>query len=66
MDFDDFAIEYGQIEMLVEFDTVPVPEMQPVAMDEAVDRLVADFKEVAITTRQKYKRYGEDQIARFV
>ncbi|KAG0185223.1 hypothetical protein DFQ28_009696 [Apophysomyces sp. BC1034] len=66
MDFDDFAIEYGQIEMLVEFDAIPEPETQSVAMDEAVDSLVDDFKEVAITTQQKYKKYGEDQIACFI
>lgn len=65
MDFDS-TIEYGQIEMLVEFDPVPGPETQPVAMEEAVDDLVEEFKEVVITTRKKYKKYGEEQITRFI
>ncbi|KAG0187557.1 hypothetical protein DFQ28_006126 [Apophysomyces sp. BC1034] len=68
-DFDDFSVQYGDIQMLVNFDTVPEPETQLVAIDEAVDSLVDDFKEVAITTPRRYKeykKYGEDQITRLI
>jgi transposase len=66
MDFNAVAIEYGEVQMLVDFDMVPVSEHQETEMKEVMDSLVKDFQEAAITVPKKYKKYGQDQIERLI
>ncbi|KAI9485958.1 MAG: hypothetical protein EXX96DRAFT_26267 [Benjaminiella poitrasii] len=66
MDLDDLAIQYGEISILANFDSVPEPKVYPGEIEGVIDDLVEDFKEVVISTPKKYKKYGEDQIAHFI
>ncbi|CEG78062.1 hypothetical protein RMATCC62417_12720 [Rhizopus microsporus] len=66
MDFDVLAIQYGEVQMLVDMDTSLVPEPQSSEMEEVMESLVETFQEVTITAPAKYKNYGQDQIERFI
>lgn len=44
IDFDGFAIQYGEVKMLADIGPVPGPELQPVTMEDVVDSLVENFK----------------------
>lgn len=66
MDFSDLAIQYGEVQMLIDMDTIPIPELQSSEMEEVMENLVETFQEVTIKTPAKYKKYGQDQIERFI
>lgn len=66
MDFDDLAIQYGEVQMLIDMDTIPIPERQSYEMEEIMEDLVEKFQEVTIKSPAKYKKYGQNQIERFI
>ncbi|KAI9467875.1 MAG: hypothetical protein EXX96DRAFT_502394, partial [Benjaminiella poitrasii] len=58
------AIEYGRVEMILDFDGMK--QIQEVQMEEAVDDLPEEMELVSIKKSQKYKKYEQDQIERFI
>lgn len=66
MNFDVLAIQYGEVQMQVDIDTSPVPELQSSEMEEVMESLVKSFQEATINTPAKYKKYGQDQIKLFI
>ncbi|KAG1136092.1 hypothetical protein G6F37_013801 [Rhizopus arrhizus] len=66
MDFSDLAIQYGEVQMLIDMDTIPIPELQSSKMEEVMENLVETFQEATIKAPAKYKKYGQDQIERFI
>lgn len=44
MDFDDLAIQYGEVQMLVDMNTIPVPEPQSTEMEKVLENLVETFQ----------------------
>ncbi|KAI8980521.1 hypothetical protein BDB01DRAFT_796786 [Pilobolus umbonatus] len=60
MDYNNVAIDNGDVEILMDFDTVP--QLHPVIKQE-----VAMLTETAQETNsKKYKKYGQEQIKRFI
>ncbi|CEP09825.1 hypothetical protein, partial, partial [Parasitella parasitica] len=59
MDFDDLAIQYGEVRMLIGMDTIPIPERQSYEMEEIMEDLVEKFQ-------RSYQKYGQNQIERFI
>ncbi|KAI9470759.1 MAG: hypothetical protein EXX96DRAFT_622956 [Benjaminiella poitrasii] len=62
--FDDLVIQYGEVRMLIDIDTVRVHELQSIEIEEEMKNLgLKCFKNAIIT---KYKKCGLDQIGRFL
>ncbi|CEP18425.1 hypothetical protein [Parasitella parasitica] len=66
MDFDDLAIHYAEVQMLINMDTIPIPECQSSEMEEIMEDLVETFQEVIIRSPAKYKTHGQNRIERFI
>ncbi|KAI9026459.1 hypothetical protein CLU79DRAFT_741837, partial [Phycomyces nitens] len=49
--------------MLIDFDTIP--KLQSTTM-EVMNNLGKDVQQVPIASTRKYKKYGQDQIGRFI
>lgn len=64
MDFENTAIEYGNIEMIVDFDETKKTEN--VEMTEVIASITDEIQIVSIQTKKRYKKYGQDQIGRFI
>lgn len=43
MNFDDLAIQYGEVQMLIDMDIIPIPERQSYEMEEIMEDLVEKF-----------------------
>lgn len=52
--------------MLIDMDTIPIPKRQSYEMEEIMEDLVEKFQEVTIKSPAKYKKYGQNQIERFI
>ncbi|KAI9478818.1 MAG: hypothetical protein EXX96DRAFT_261025 [Benjaminiella poitrasii] len=65
MDLEDIAIQYSDLEMIIDFDRAT--EANVVEMEDAVYSLTVKF-EVAFLddNKQRYKKYGHDQIKRMI
>lgn len=64
MDIEYIAHEYGNIEKIIDLDTTSFT--REVEMEDAVDALTTGLKAVAIADQKKVKKYGPDQIRRFM
>jgi hypothetical protein len=65
MDFEGAAFQYGEIETLVDIDTMP--DNQGTEMEEDIEELIVDIKTVTIDDgKRQNKKYGPDQIERFI
>ncbi|CEP10623.1 hypothetical protein [Parasitella parasitica] len=64
MDFDNIATEFGGIEMIIDFEEVK--ETENVEMVEAIASITEEFQAVSIKNTKRYKKYGQDQIERFI
>ncbi|KAG2225062.1 hypothetical protein INT45_003262 [Circinella minor] len=64
MDFESTAIEYGNIEMIVKFDDMKEAENE--RMIEAVNCISEEIQVLSIRNIKRYKKYGQDQIERFI
>ncbi|CEP15290.1 hypothetical protein [Parasitella parasitica] len=64
MGLETTAIEFGRVEMLVDFDGMK--QIQEVEMEEVVDNLAEEMSLVSLKTSKRYKKYGQDQIDRFI
>ncbi|KAI8375703.1 hypothetical protein EDC96DRAFT_496248, partial [Choanephora cucurbitarum] len=64
MDVETTSIEYANHEMIVNLDVMTQNEL--VKMTEAVDSTSQDTKTVSLCRSNKYKKYGQDQIERFI
>ncbi|KAF7720690.1 hypothetical protein EC973_006484, partial [Apophysomyces ossiformis] len=65
MDVDDFAIQFGNVENLVNMDMLR-DEPQEEKVNEAMGELTVKMKEISVGKAQKYKKYRYEQIARFI
>jgi hypothetical protein len=43
MDFSDLAIQYGEVQMLIDIDTIPILELQLFEIDKVMENLVETF-----------------------
>ncbi|CEP07197.1 hypothetical protein [Parasitella parasitica] len=66
MDLDNLAFRLGEIEKLVDMDTVIITDPKSTGIEEVMDSLTATFQKVTIDPPQKYKRNGQDQIEQFI
>ncbi|KAI9338621.1 hypothetical protein BD770DRAFT_476871 [Pilaira anomala] len=66
MDLDNLAFRLGEIEKLVDMDTVIITDPKSTEMEGVMDSLTETFQKVTIAPPQKYKKYGQDQIERFI
>lgn len=66
MDLDNLAFQLGEIKKLVDIDTVIDTDPKSTEMEEAMDSLTETFQKVTIAPSQKYNKYGQDQIERFI
>ncbi|KAG2198142.1 hypothetical protein INT47_001540 [Mucor saturninus] len=66
MDFDSVAVQYGEVQMLVDIDSAHVSVPHSIEMDVEMDSLVNEFNEATLSAPKKYKKYGQDQIERFL
>lgn len=66
MDLDILAFRHREIKLLVDMDTVTVPEPQLIELEEVMNALVETFQEVTTTLPTKYKKYNQDQMERFI
>jgi hypothetical protein len=65
MDLEVVALEHGEIQLIMDMDTEISEQMEMV--DDDVDELAADVETIRINERNTtYKKYGPDQIARFI
>ncbi|KAG2212939.1 hypothetical protein INT45_009796 [Circinella minor] len=64
IDFESTAIEYGNIEMIVNFDDMKEAENE--RMIEAVNCISEEIQVLSINNIKRYKKYGQDQIERFI
>lgn len=64
MELESIAIEYGNIEMIVDLDVML--QNETVQMTEAVDSIVEEIGAVSLYTSDRYKKYTQDQIERFI
>ena len=64
MDFESTAIEYGNIEMIVNFDDMKEAENKQ--MIEAVNCISEEIQVLSLHNVKRYKKYGQDQIERFI
>ena len=64
MDFESTAIEYGNIEMIVNFDDMKEAENE--RMIETVNCISEEIQVLSIHNVKRYKKYGQDQIERFI
>lgn len=65
MDLEDIAIQYGDLEIIVDFDKAT--ETKVVEMEDAVDSLTIQMKEAFLDEpKQRYKKYCHDQIKQMI
>ncbi|KAI9484248.1 MAG: hypothetical protein EXX96DRAFT_171141 [Benjaminiella poitrasii] len=65
MDLEDIAIQNGDLEMIIDFDRAT--EANVIEMGDAVYSLTVQLEEVFLDdTKQRYKKYGHDQIKRMI
>lgn len=65
MDIEDIAVQYGNIETLVDLDTFS--QIQAAKVGEMVEEIMVEMDSVSVSKKKrKYKKYSRDQIERFI
>ena len=65
MEVDNYELDFDTLNNLVHFEPLNQQVIEPQPMEDLVEEITVDMSKVKLSTR-KYKKYGTDQIERFI